>query len=238
MKVETLPQKVNEDSIAPWQIRLLVGWLILAIAAGLLYAIWFLSPTSVGLKWMLVNHMPESGVDHPVTAVLLNFRGYDTLLEMGVLLLALIGMWSLAPAAKENNTYPPGPIQDSLTRLLVPLIILTAGYVLWTGAHAPGGAFQAGALLTAAGILMLLSNWQLPPLLLPWLQRSVLIAGIAVFIGVAVSAMCTNSFLLAYPLPWASGLIMLIEIFATLSIGATLVALFLGGRLDEPENPT
>lgn len=238
MKVETLLQKVNEDSTAPWQIRLLAGWLVLAIATGLLYAIWSLSPTSVGLKWKLVDHIAESGVSHPVTAVLLNFRGYDTLLEMGVLLLALIGMWSLAPAAKESNTYPPGPIQDSLTRLLVPLIILTAGYLLWAGAHAPGGAFQAGALLAAAGILLLFSNWHLPPLLLSWLQRSVLIAGIVVFIGVAVGAMWTNSFLLAYPPQWASGLIMLIEVFATLSIGATLVALFLGGRPDEPESPT
>ena len=35
--------------------------------------------------------MAQSGVDHPVTAVLLNFRAWDTLLELAVLLLALLG---------------------------------------------------------------------------------------------------------------------------------------------------
>lgn len=226
----------DEDSVASWLIRLCVGLLVLAMAVGLLYVVWTLPPTAAGLKWILADHLPASGVSHPVTAVLLNFRSYDTLLEMGVLLLALIGMWSLAPPAVKNKTYPPGPVQDSLARLLVPLIILTAGYLLWAGAHAPGGAFQAGALLTAAGILLLLSGWRLPASLLPWLLRLVLVAGVAVFIGVAVSTLWTSSLLLAYPPQWAGGLIMLIELFATVSIGATLAALFLGGRPDEPGN--
>jgi multisubunit Na+/H+ antiporter MnhB subunit len=32
-----------------------------------------------------------------VTAVLLNFRGYDTLLEIAVLTVALVGVWALGP---------------------------------------------------------------------------------------------------------------------------------------------
>ncbi len=41
--------------------------------------------------------MAASGVEHPVTAVLLNFRGYDTLLEIAVLLLALLVMLAVSP---------------------------------------------------------------------------------------------------------------------------------------------
>ncbi len=37
----------------------------------------------------------KSGVTNPVTAVLLNYRSYDTLLELGVLLLAVVAVWSL-----------------------------------------------------------------------------------------------------------------------------------------------
>ena len=48
--------------------------------------------------------METSGVRNPVTAVLLNFRGYDTLLEMGVLLVALLGVWSLGTAARTEES--------------------------------------------------------------------------------------------------------------------------------------
>lgn len=228
--------KGEDDTIATWSIRLWAGLLVLAMTAGLLYAAVTLSPSAIGLKWELADRLAESGVSHPVTAVLLNFRGYDTLLEMSVLLLSVIGVWSLAPAATEHNVYPPGLIQDNLTRLLAPLMILTSGYLLWAGAHAPGGAFQAGALLMAVGILLLLSDWRLPSSLIPWLARLILTAGVAVFIGIALTTLWMNAFLLAYPPQWASSLIMLIELFATVSIGAALVALFVGGRPDEPKN--
>jgi multisubunit Na+/H+ antiporter MnhB subunit len=46
--------------------------------------------------------MPESGVDHPVTAVLLNFRSYDTLLEIAVLLLAVVVALALREAQPDR----------------------------------------------------------------------------------------------------------------------------------------
>ncbi len=41
--------------------------------------------------------LPQTGVSHPVTAVLLNLRAWDTLLELAVLLLALLGARQLGP---------------------------------------------------------------------------------------------------------------------------------------------
>ncbi|MCW5599238.1 MAG: hypothetical protein KIT59_09025 [Nitrosomonas sp.] len=236
MQIKVLSQKMEEDTIASWPIRLTVGGIVLMIAVGLLYAIWSLAPDYAELKWTLAASMHESGVSHPVTAVLMNFRGYDTLLEMGVLLLAVIGAWSLTPIKAAPETHPPGLVQDGLLRLLIPLITLVAGYVLWVGAYAPGGAFQAGALLTAAGILLLLSDWQLPASILPWLLRLLLVSGVAVFIGAALSMLWLNTYLLAYPPQWAGSIILLIELCATVTISAILVALFLGGRPDEPDS--
>ena len=46
---------------------------------------------------LIAGALDVSGVSHPVTAVLLNFRGYDTLLELVVLLIALAGVRCLAP---------------------------------------------------------------------------------------------------------------------------------------------
>jgi hypothetical protein len=42
------------------------------------------------------SKLHQSGVKNPVTAVLLNFRDYDTLLELTVLLLALLGANALS----------------------------------------------------------------------------------------------------------------------------------------------
>ena len=51
-------------------------------------------------------HMAESGVEHPVTAVLLNFRGYDTLLEVAVLLLALLGVLTVVGKRQARPVLP------------------------------------------------------------------------------------------------------------------------------------
>jgi multisubunit Na+/H+ antiporter MnhB subunit len=196
----------------------LVGWVVLTL------------PESTGLREAVAAQMGQSGVTHPVTAVLLNFRAYDTLLEVAVLLLALIGTWSLRLAPAQRSPDRPGPVLRELVRLLVPLLVVIAGYLLWLGAHAPGGAFQAGALLAAAGVLLLLAEARplggLPPVAL----RLLAAVGAAVFVAVALLAMARGRFL-EYPLDWAGALILAIEAAATVSIGLALAFLFRG---DEP----
>ncbi len=78
-----------------------------ALAAGLGWTVLSLPADGPGLAPVVAGRLAESGVENPVTAVLLNFRGYDTLLEAGVLLLALIGVWSLTPAGCWGGV--PGP---------------------------------------------------------------------------------------------------------------------------------
>ena len=105
--------------------------------------------------------LAQSGVEHPVTAVLLNFRAWDTLLELLVLLLALLGA---RQAPGDLPRYRGWSLSISWSRLLSPLLLLVSGYLLWRGAAAPGGAFQAGALL-ASGLVILRLNQQLSWLL-------------------------------------------------------------------------
>jgi multisubunit Na+/H+ antiporter MnhB subunit len=119
-------------------------------------------------------------------------------------------------------------VLDTLARLLVPLLILVAAYLLWAGAHAPGGAFQAGAVLAAAGVLMLLAGWRLPAALAALPLRLVLVAGPATFLLFAVIALLLEGRLLQFSPEWAGRLILIIETTAMISIGATLIALFLG----------
>ncbi len=209
--------------------RWLVLPLILALAVGLGYAVLSLPERTDGLQKMVADKMEVSGVSNPVTAVLLNFRGYDTLLEMVVLLLALLGVWSLGGAALHREA-APGPVLDTLARLLVPVLILVAAYLLWVGAHAPGGAFQAGSVLGAAGVLLLLVGWRLRPGLTAWPLRLILVAGPGAFVIMAIFTLLIERQLLEYPPAQAGALILLLETAATLSIGVTLAALFLGER--------
>lgn len=207
--------------------RLAVILLALGLAAALVLAILELPAPHPALPSAVAAHMAVSGVDHPVTAVLLNFRGYDTLLEVAVLLLALLGMLAASTGKGEvPSALHAGPVVQTLARLAVPLMILMAGYLLWAGAHRPGGAFQAGAVLAGAAVLLhlagLLPAWASPALLL----RLGLACGFLVFLGVAVT-MLGQGALLRYPSEHAGALILLIEASLTISLGLILAGLFL-----------
>ena len=65
--------------------RPLLAALALAVAAALSWGALDL-PRTDGVAPLVERRLDESGVSNPVTAVLLNFRGYDTLLEITVLL--------------------------------------------------------------------------------------------------------------------------------------------------------
>ncbi len=206
--------------------------MLLPVVAGLGYVVLSLPPDAAGLSTEVAANLETSEVSNPVTAVLLDFRSYDTLLETVVLLLALLGVWSLGGTALRPEA-APGPVLETLSRLLAPVMILVAAYLLWVGAHAPGGAFQAGSVLGAAGVLLLLADWRLHAGATALPLRLVLVAGPGAFAAVAVFTILTGGQLLEYPPACAGILILVLETAATLSIGATLAALFLSGH---PQN--
>ncbi|UAW98695.1 Na(+)/H(+) antiporter subunit B [Halopseudomonas nanhaiensis] len=175
----------------------------------------------------LVDHyLPASGVEHPVTAVLLNFRGWDTLLELVVLMLALLGVRQLRPAAERFA--PAWTVLLAWARLLAPVGVVIAGYLLWRGSHAPGGAFQAGALLAACAVVLRLAgmvgpaDWSRLPV------RLLVCGGVIVFLGTAVVTAAWGSGWLVLPAKQAGVLILAIELVATLSIATTLTLLVIG----------
>lgn len=215
----------------------LVGWLVMMLVFGALaWALLSLPETSPGLADAADEALPRSGVTNPVTAVLLNYRGYDTLLEVAVLLLALIAVWSLCAQSASAFAAPAVPMLTALLRLLLPMLVLVGGYLLWIGAFAPGGAFQGGALLGGTIVLLLLGGLLGGRVLqrVAWLKAG-LVIGLTVFVAVALGTMVTGRRLLEYPESRAGTLILVIEASALISIGLTLGALFFGGRPDSDD---
>lgn len=204
-----------------------------ALGGALLWGLLTLPEAPSTVPEAVRSRLPASGVDNPVTAVLLNFRALDTLVEVGVLLLAAVAAWStLAPRPEgpEDRPREAGPVLPAAARLVVPVVVLVAVYLLWAGSSRPGGAFQAAALLAGAAVLLLTSGALGPVARDGWPLRLGLVLGLALFLAVAVSPLAAGGHLLEYPPGLASPLILLVEAAATASIALVLAALFSGRR--------
>ncbi len=217
-------------------LRRLFDLALLGIAGGLAAVLLVLPEPSGDLPARVVAALPDSGVDHAVTAVLLNFRGYDTFLELLVLLLALVGVRSMGALPRRDSSEAPSPVLEELLRRLAPLLVLVAAYLLWVGKQAPGGAFQAGAVLGAAGVLLLLTERPVEAVVPPALLRLLPVLGVLSFALIGAALAVGEGAFLAYPPRIAGTLILVIEGFATLSIATILVMLFVGAR-SEGEGP-
>ena len=206
---------------------------VLYLFAGLAALMWFLQPPNVDLNVLAREQLADTGVSNPVTAVLLNYRSYDTLLEVAVLIMAVIGVWTVGTDRTDIRysravSADHSVLLEALIRLVLPLSVLTAAYLLWAGTHSPGGAFQAGAVLAAAGVLLRLTEHLRPQKEPSWWIRLILALGCIVFVGVGLKAVFYGGHLLQYPLDLAYPLIFIIESALTVSIGLTLTLLFVG----------
>ena len=117
-------------------------------------------------------YMMTTLVPNMVTAVLADYRGYDTMFETVVVFIAGIAIFSILGVgtmkeAREGRVSPPAYLgviapRDLIIRitcrLLVPVIQIFALYVLAHGHHSPGGGFQGGVIMAASFIMMDLSS--------------------------------------------------------------------------------
>lgn len=202
-------------------------------AAALVAVLATLPESASGLRPLVERNLAASGVANPVTAVLLNFRGYDTLLESVVLLASLVGIWSLtpdrlwggAPGARQHAR--PDGVLANFGRALPSLGLLVGAYLLWSGADAPGGAFQAGTVLAAVWLLVVMAGLTEPPSQSSRRLRLLLVLGPSFFLSVASVGAFAGTFL-GYSTGLAKPAIVTIEALLTLSIAATLAAAILG----------
>lgn len=186
------------------------------------------SQGATGLVDAVAQNLNDSGVENPVTAVLLNFRAFDTLMEVVVLLVAIVVVWSIERGPASAPAPALGDVFTGYARLVLPAAVVVGIYVVWVGATEPGGAFQGGAVLAAVGILLLFTRTWRPHPDHRVAARGAFAFGTAAFALVALGVGLADRATLEYPIEHAKTLIMAVEAALTVSIAATLAALFYG----------
>ncbi len=105
----------------------------------------------------------DIGAANIVTAIVVTYRGLDTLGEVTVLFLsaAILGL-VLAQGRKREQArrerVPAGELLTTGTRILAPLIMLLGVHVFVNGHLTPGGGFQGGAIVASGVLLLLLAD--------------------------------------------------------------------------------
>ena len=185
--------------------RFLAAALSILVAAAIALAVLRLPQAPATLAPLVAEHLALTGLGNPVTAVLMAYRAIDTLLETVVLLLALVGVWSLAPdrlwggrAGPQQHGDRPG-ILSYLARLLPPVGILVGLHIFWAGSDRPGGEFQSATILAAMWLLVMLAGLRDPPAIGRRRLRLVLVVGPLTFLAVGAAGFAIAGAFLGYP---------------------------------------
>ena len=126
------------------------------------------SPANEGAlsSHFIENGVKETKVPNMVTAVLADYRGFDTMFETVVIFVAGIGIIAVLLSGRQKPVAPvvrPHADNDDdliirmTCKLVLPVIQIFALYVVAHGHHSPGGGFQGGVMLGASYILLALS---------------------------------------------------------------------------------
>ena len=141
------------------------------------------SPANAGVEggspsaslYYIENTYRDTKVPNLVTAILADYRGYDTLFETVVIFTAGMAIFAILRVLRSEDA-PSAPSPDpeasnrtidgdhhriivgTTCRIAVPLVQIFALYVVAHGHHSPGGGFQGGVMLGASFILIALSG--------------------------------------------------------------------------------
>ena len=125
-------------------------------------------------NYYILNAQHHTHAANIVTAVLADYRGFDTMFETCVLFMSGIGTMMVLSTKEKVKKRPDceqdgikgtaqtsaglhpsygGGILDASFRIIVPIVMIYGIYVLFHGELSLGGGFQAGALLACAYLM-------------------------------------------------------------------------------------
>ena len=213
---------------------LLAGLLAGGLGLGLALAVLGLPATVPGPAAEAAARSAEVGLGNVVAAVLMAYRGLDTLLESIVLVFAVLAVWAMGPDRHWGGIPGPhfarqtdGPLA-LLARWLPPIGIVIGIHIAWVGADAPGGKFQGGTVLAAMWVLAWGAGLVRPPSVADRRVRLLLVAGPLSFLLAGLLGAVLDGNFLAWPAALGKPLLLLVEAAMTLSVAAALALLVVG----------
>ena len=121
------------------------------------------SPVNSGMSsYYIEEAYHDTKVPNLVTAVLADYRAFDTMFETCVVFIAMLGIFMLLK--KEDDIAEQEVEQNNsliirvAARFMTPFIQLFGLYVIAHGHHSPGGGFQGGVILGTSLILLAMGN--------------------------------------------------------------------------------
>lgn len=118
---------------------------------------------SIG-KGIIATTERVSGSANVVTAIVVQYRGLDTLGEVTVLFVSALGVAILASGFKDNvfktmfAADDGGFVLQYGGRFLMPFIVLIGVYIIAHGHLSPGGGFPGGVLIATAVFIVILTG--------------------------------------------------------------------------------
>lgn len=203
----------------------ILAFLLFSLLSFLLLNI---KPFENSLENMVTQEMTNSKITHEITSILLDFRSLDTLLEVAVIFLALIGIKTISPLFRYKPLSFPLLITDTYVSLIFPVIVIVAFYILTSGAYQSGGAFQASAILAGGFIIIRLTKPDYLNNIKELLLRFFYSIGLLYFILIGIFTLFNGNFL-EYPKEYSYYLIVSIESFLTISLSVILANYFING---------
>ncbi len=151
--------------------KLIIAALLIVVAYVLIdaFAEFQFGAERQGIKDYFLEHTPtDLQVANSVTAIIVSYRGFDTLGEVTVLFLAATGISTILYRRRSKHT-GLNPLRKSpeaslivkaAVKLLFPMILILGAYVFVHGHLTPGGGFQGGAIIATGFLLLLISYRQ------------------------------------------------------------------------------
>ena len=135
---------------------LLVGLIFMATFLTLMNSLPFGVDRTVVSHRYIYEGVQDTGAANLVTAIVVNYRGFDTLGEVTVLFVAATGVGAVLynlnnPVhTRKRKKTEPSLIVSTSSSILFPMLLLFGAYIFVHGHLTPGGGFQGGAIIATA----------------------------------------------------------------------------------------
>jgi multicomponent Na+:H+ antiporter subunit B len=184
-------------------------------------------------KYYADNGAKEVGAANLVSAIVVTYRGLDTLGEVSILFVtaAIISfVLKHKPEEEDKNRVikPASEILNTATVFLTPVMIMVGIYIFINGHLTPGGGFQGGAVIASAVLLIFLANpkFHLNHSIIAFVES---ISGVAFVVVGALGLIMAGGFLDnrilglgEFGTLFSAGALPIIYIFIGLKVGAEL----------------